>query len=192
MCKSSIELGLVYKTFVSKHLRKSVAALKKQTASTVYVTLDSSGSWTRLSFPHNQKHTSLETSFLSDPCSSAAGWRPRIDGRALALAQVDACTSAFFREKYPYKEFHPRLRQQEPRSKKKTLRNMYKPVSKIFGIEILCCTSKKFLKLCPCLVRESNPLMKMLNQKTSKSNKNKQQKVILLLIYSGIILNNLT
>ncbi len=29
--------------------------------------LGSSGSWTRLSFPHNQKHTSLETFFLSEP-----------------------------------------------------------------------------------------------------------------------------
>ncbi len=34
----------------------------------------------------------------------------RVDGRALALALVDACTGALFREKCPYKEFHRRLR----------------------------------------------------------------------------------
>ncbi len=48
------------------HLRGSVAAPEKQTASTVRLTLGSSGSWTRLSFPHNQKHRSLETFVLSE------------------------------------------------------------------------------------------------------------------------------
>ncbi len=42
----------------------------------------------------------------------------------------------FFREKYPYKEFHRHLHQQEPWSKK-TLRNLYKHESEIFGTEIL-------------------------------------------------------
>ncbi len=160
-------------------MRNSVAAPKKQTASTVYVTLDSSGSWTRLSFPHNQKHTSLETFFpsesravqpnedrykrRSEPAPNGLGlvntshlevsglqWyilgqMKRVDGRALALALVDACKGAFFREKCPYKEFHPRLRHQEPRSKQ-TLRNLYKPGSKIFGTEILCYTSKLFFE----------------------------------------------
>ncbi len=60
----------------------------------------------------------------------------RIDGRALPLAPVDACTGAFFREKCPNKEFHPRLRLEEPRSKK-NLRNLYKPGSKIIVTEIL-------------------------------------------------------
>ncbi len=45
MCKSSVELGLVYKTFAKKDTRETLfAALKKQTTSTVYVTLGSSGS----------------------------------------------------------------------------------------------------------------------------------------------------
>ncbi len=58
MCRSSAELGLVYKMFINKHTW--------ETASTVHVTLGSSWSWTRLSFPHNQKHTSLETFFPSE------------------------------------------------------------------------------------------------------------------------------
>ncbi len=69
----------------------------------------------------------------------------RVDGHALALAPVDACTDAFFREKCPYKEFHCRLRHQEQRSKK-TLRNLYEPGSEIFGTEILCYTSKFFFE----------------------------------------------
>ncbi len=67
MCKSSVELGLVSKTFINKHAWETpLLPPEKQTASTVYVTLGSSGSWTRLSFPHNQKHTSLETFFPSE------------------------------------------------------------------------------------------------------------------------------
>ncbi len=67
MRKSSVELGLVYKTF-DNNMRNAIAAPEKQTASTVHVTLGSSGSWTRLSFPHNQKHTSCvkKTFFLSE------------------------------------------------------------------------------------------------------------------------------
>ncbi len=42
----------------------------------------------------------------------------RVDGRALVLTLVDACTGAFFQEKCPYKEFHRRLRHQEQRLKK--------------------------------------------------------------------------
>ncbi len=74
----------------------------------------------------------------------------RIDGRARALAPVDACTGTFFREKCPYKEFHRRLRHKEQRSKK-SLRNLYEPGSEIFGTEILLYVQIFFLKLCPCL-----------------------------------------
>uniref|UniRef100_A0A673JE75 Chymotrypsin-like elastase family member 2A n=1 Tax=Sinocyclocheilus rhinocerous TaxID=307959 RepID=A0A673JE75_9TELE len=48
--------------------------------------------------------------------------------------------------KCPYKEFHPRLRHEEPRSKK-TLRNLYEPGSKIFSTEILHHTSKLFSEI---------------------------------------------
>ncbi len=65
----------------------------------------------------------------------------RVDGRALALTLVDACTD----EKCPYKEFHRRLRHKVQRSKK-TLRNLYESGSEIFGTEILCYTSKFFFE----------------------------------------------
>ncbi len=41
MCKSSVKLGLVSKTFINKHTANSVAAPEKQNASTVYVVLAS-------------------------------------------------------------------------------------------------------------------------------------------------------
>ncbi len=65
----------------------------------------------------------------------------RVDGRALILTLVDACTD----EKCPYKEFHRRLRHKVQRSKK-TLRNLYESGSEIFGTEILCYTSKFFFE----------------------------------------------
>ncbi len=86
MCKSSIELGLVYKTFIIKHAWETpLLPRKKQNASTVYVTLGSSGSWTRLCFPYNQKHTSLETFFLSKSCPvlpNEAHWWARSSSRS--------------------------------------------------------------------------------------------------------------
>ncbi len=78
MCKSSIELGLVYKTFVNKHI-----------------------------------------------------WETPL------LPPVDACMGAFFQKKCPYKEYHPRLLQQDPWLKK-TFRNLYETGRKIFATEILC------------------------------------------------------
>ncbi len=65
----------------------------------------------------------------------------RVDGRALALTLVDACTD----EKCPYKEFHRRLRHKVQRSKK-TLRNLDESGSEIFGTEILCYTSNFFFE----------------------------------------------
>ncbi len=57
---------VVYKTFVNKHTWETPCCPEKQTGSTVHVTLGSSGSWTRLSFPYNEKYTSLDTFFPSE------------------------------------------------------------------------------------------------------------------------------
>ncbi len=139
MCKSSVELGLVYKTFVNKHTCETDP--EKQTASTDHVTLCSFGKLNKVIFPLQPK-----THFFRDilpervPCS-AAKWSALMG----ALAPVDACTGAFFREKCPYKEFHCRLRQQEPWLKK-TFRNLYEPRRKIFATEILGHTSKSFFE----------------------------------------------
>ncbi len=133
--------ALFIKRSSTKHLRNSIAAPEKQTISTVHVTVGSFGKLNKVIFSSHQKHTSLETFFPRE--SRAASLRlKRVDGRALVLTLVDACTGAFFREKCPYKEFHCRLRHQEQRLKK-TLQNLYEPGSEIFGTEILCYTSKK-------------------------------------------------
>ncbi len=81
MCKTSAELGLVYKTFVNKHLWNSSAAPRKTNCIHCLGNAGfSSGSLTRLSFPHNQKHTSLETFFPSESRAAlpdeACWWAP--------------------------------------------------------------------------------------------------------------------
>lgn len=51
-------------------------------------------------------------------------WCPNVDRYywcALSLVLVNACTGVYFREKCTNKDFHPRLRQQEPWLKKKKL-----------------------------------------------------------------------
>ncbi len=142
MCKSSVELGLVYKTFVNKTLEKLHCCPRK----TNYIHCSHNGG---LFWEAEQGYLSLTTknTLLKRHSSRASPVLPAcrlkyVDGRALALTLVDACTGAFFREKCPYKEFQHRLRHQEQRSKK-TLRNLYESGSEIFGTEILSYTSKK-------------------------------------------------
>ncbi len=76
------------------------------------------------------------------PCS-AAEWSALMSMLFFSLRSM--CVGTLFREKCPYKEFHPRLRYEEPRSKK-TLPNLYEPGSKIFGTDILCYTSNLFFE----------------------------------------------
>ncbi len=75
MCKSSTELGRIKHvteiTGTNKHLWNSVAAPENLTTSTVHITLGSLGSWTRLFFPHIQKHC-LRAIFLEQVLCSAA------------------------------------------------------------------------------------------------------------------------
>ncbi len=137
MCKSSVELGLVYKTFVNKHTWETPLLPRKNKLHPLF-TAGFFGKLNKVIFPSQPKHTSLETLF---PSKSRAVQPNEV------LALVDECTGAFFREKCPYKEFHPRLVHEEPRLKnKKTPRNLYEPGSKIFGTEILCYTSKLFFE----------------------------------------------
>ncbi len=141
MCKSSVELGLVYKTFVNKTLEK----LRCCPGKTNYIHCSRNagcfGKLNKVIFPSQPK-----THFFRDilpervSCSDEARWWARS-----RLTLVDVCTDAFFREKCPYKEFHPRLRQQEPWLKK-SLWNLYEPRRKIFATEILCHTSKSFFE----------------------------------------------
>ncbi len=62
--------GLVYKTFVNKHTWETPLLPRKNKLHPLF----NAGFFgklkvIRLSFPHNQKHTSLETFFLSEPCA---------------------------------------------------------------------------------------------------------------------------
>ncbi len=94
MLKSSVKLSLVYKTFINKHTWETPLLPWKNKLNC----LRNAGFFGKLNkviFPSQPKHTSLETFF---PCSSASRMKCG-DGRALAL--VDACTGALFREKCP-------------------------------------------------------------------------------------------
>ncbi len=139
MCKSSVELGLVYKTFVNKTLEKLHCCPGK----TNYIHCSRNGG---LFWEAEQGYLSLTTKntllyrHLSEALLPACRLK-RVDGRALALTLVDACTD----EKCPYKEFHRRLRHKVQRSKK-TLRNLYESGSEIFGTEILCYMSNFFFE----------------------------------------------
>ncbi len=143
MCKSSVELGLVYKRSSTKHLRNSIAAPEKQTISTVHVTVGCFGKLNKVIFPSQPK-----THFFRDilpergPCCQPADWTALMGALSLSLCSMHVRTRSF-REKCPYKEFHRRLRHKVQRSKK-TLRNLYESGSEIFGTEILCYTSKFF------------------------------------------------
>ncbi len=94
MYKSSIELGLVYKTFVNKHTCETPLLTRKNKL--YHVTLCYLGNLNKVIFPLQPK-----THFFRD--SAAETQMKCIDGRALALALVDACEGAFFQEKCPYK-----------------------------------------------------------------------------------------
>ncbi len=152
MCKSSVELGLVYKTFINKTLEKLHCCPGK--TNYIHCSRNAGLFWEAeqgyLSL--NQKHSSLETFFPSESRAALpdeACW-------LAALAPVDACRGVFFREKCPYKEFHRRLRHQEQRSKK-TLRNLYEPEVR-FLAQKYSVIRPIFFKLCPCLAWESNSL----------------------------------
>ncbi len=85
MCKSSFETGpYLWKFHQQTQLQNSVGAPGKTNC------------WTRLSFPYNQKHTSLETFFPSMSCAVLPN-----QTRWWASSHF----SPVFREKCPYKEF---------------------------------------------------------------------------------------
>ncbi len=150
ICKYSVELGLVYKTFVNKHNWEKLSW--KTNCIHVLHNVGFFGKLNKVLFPSQPK-----THFFSDilpkqvPCSRMK----HVDGALLLfLWSMRARARSFGRNAHissstlVYVKIHDR----------KHLWNLYKPRSKIFGTEILCYTSKLFLKLCPCLAWESNSL----------------------------------
>ncbi len=95
VCKSSVELGLVYKTFVNKHTWENSVAARKNKRIHCSCNAGFFGKLKQGYLSLTTKNTLLYSSRSRVPCS-AAEW------------------SAFFQEKCPYKEFHPRLCHEEP------------------------------------------------------------------------------
>ncbi len=153
MCKSSVELGLVYKRSSTKHLRNSIAAPEKQTISTVHVTLGCFGKLNKVIFPSQPK-----THFFRDilpervPCS-AADWSVLIGcsrsgrcvhGRVLPgrNAHIRSSTVVYVIKNNDRKKLSETCTNPEVR----------------FLAQKYCYTSNFFFKLCPCLAWESNSL----------------------------------
>ncbi len=132
MCKSSVELALFIKHSSLKwreqtNTQNSVASLEKQTASTVHITLGSLESWTKLSFPHNQKHTFSETFFSSKSCA------------ALLLTLMYLLLG-----KLPIQGILPFMTSWRAMIEKKLSLNLYEPSGSVFCTETLYHMSKMF------------------------------------------------
>ncbi len=158
MCKSSVELGLVYKTFVNKTLENLHCCPGK----TNYIHCSHNGgfvlgSWTRLSFPHNQKHTSLETFFPSESRAASlpieAHWWARsrshsgrcVHGRVLSGRNAHIRSSTVV---YVIKN----------NDRKKLSETCTNPEVRFLAQKYSVIRPNFFLKLCPCLAWESNSL----------------------------------
>ncbi len=157
MCKSSVELGLVYKTFVNKTLEKLHCCPEKQTISTVHVTVGCFGKLNKVIFPSQPKNTSLETFFPSESVLQPADWSALM-GALFALTLVDAGASgAFFWEKCPYRSSTVVyvIKNNDRKNSPKLVR-----IRKwdFWHRNTLLYIQTFFFKLCPCLAWESNSL----------------------------------
>ncbi len=120
MCKSSVELGLVYKTFVNKHTWETLLLPGKTNCFHCLRNAGFFGKLNKVIVPSQPK-----THFFRDILPERVRPVQLNEMRwwaHIVLALIDTCMGAFFREKYPYKEFHRRLRHEEPRSKKNSLK----------------------------------------------------------------------
>ncbi len=153
--KYSVELGLVYKTFVQQtQLRNSVALLKTNCIHVLH-NVGFFGKLNKVLFP-SQPKTHFFRDHSSPSKSRAAGDEARwwgalcfSSGRCVHGPRSSGRNAHISSSTLVYVKIHDRKNISE------TCTN---PGSKIFGTEILCYTSKLFLKLCPCLAWESNSL----------------------------------
>ncbi len=101
MCKSSVELGLVYKTFVNKHTCETLLPRK---TNGIHCSRNAGffGKLNKVIFPLQPKTHFFRDILPEQVLFSAAEWS--VDGRALPL--VYACAGAFFWEKCPFKELN--------------------------------------------------------------------------------------
>ncbi len=143
MCKSSVELGLVYKTLVNT-LVKLNCCPEKQTTSTVHVTLGSFGKLNNVNFPLQPKTHFFRDILPERVLCSAAEWSTLMGALSLWLWSMRA------RARSSGRNAHVRSSTLVYVSKihdwKKTFQNLYEPGRKIFGTKILCHTSKSFFE----------------------------------------------
>ncbi len=107
MRKYKVGLGLVYKMFVNKHICETLLLPQKTNSSRNAGFFGKLNKVIFLLQPKTQLFGDIPHEQV--PCSRMKS----VDGCALAIAHVDANLSVFFREKCPYKEFHPSRRNPE-------------------------------------------------------------------------------
>ncbi len=156
MRKSSVELGLVYKRSSTNTLEKLRCCPGKTNCIHCLRNTGFFGKLNKVIFPSQPKHTSLETFF---PSESRASVQP---DEACWWARTWSCSGwcmhgRVLPEKCPYKDFHRRLHQQVPQSRKlsETCTN---PEVRFLPQKYSVISSNCFLKLCPCLAWESRSL----------------------------------
>ncbi len=148
MCKPSVELGLVYKTFINEHTWKTLLLPRKTNC---IHCLRNAGFFRKLNkviFP-SQPKTHFFRDILSErvPCSR----KSCVDGRTLSLAPVDVCMGSFSRGKCPYKSSTVIYI-----SKSHDLKNSQKlGRTRKWGLWHRNTVQIVFLKLCPCLAWET-------------------------------------
>ncbi len=157
MCKSSVELGLVYKTFVNKHLRNSIAAPEKQTISTVHVTVGCFGKLNKVIFPSQPK-----THFFRDilpervPCCQPVDWSVLMG--ALSFSLWSMCVQAGSSGRNAHIRSSTVVYVIKNNDRKKLSETCTNPEVR-FLAQKYSVIRQYFLKLCPCLAWESNSLI---------------------------------
>ncbi len=157
MCKSSVELGLVYKRSSTKHLRNSIAAPEKQTISTVHVTVGCFRKLNKVIFPSQPK-----THFFRDilpergPCCQPADWSELMGALSLSLWSMRAQTRSYGRNAHIRSSTVVYVIKNNDR--KKLSETCTNPEVRFLAQKYSVIRPNFFLKLCPCLAWESNSL----------------------------------
>ncbi len=143
MHKSSVELGLVYKTFVSKHTWETPLLPRKTNCIHCSRNAGFFRKLNKVIFPSQPKHTSLETFFPSES-RAAVQADEAVDGLlSLLLRSMRARAHSSGRNAHIKSSSIVYISKSHDR---KNLHNLYEPRSEIFGTEILCYTSKLFFE----------------------------------------------
>ncbi len=157
MCKSSVELGLVYKTFVNKTLEKLHCCPGK----TNYIHCSRNGG---LFSEAEQGYLSLttKTHFFRDilpergPCCQPADWSELMGALSLSLWSMRAQTRSYGRNAHIRSSTVVYVIKNNDR--KKLSETCTNPEVRFLAQKYSVIRPNFFLKLCPCLAWESNSL----------------------------------